>query len=270
MTISTGWVSLLTMVFNICHLPVVDSTNNYLRSLVDAPEGTCITADRQTAGRGRQSRNWHSAAGEGLYLSLLLRPASGIANLPLLSLTTAIAVAETFISIGLDRIDIKWPNDLLSTGRKISGILIETTGLQQSEPPRVIVGIGVNLNQRSFPPPLDETATSLLLERGESISIPAFRDQLLDRFSDWYTRWYDCGRDGGRDAIVSRWMALSSYGRGREVSVNLESTCLTGITEGLNRDGALLVRAADGQIHTILAGEVTRLRPLAPSQPSGS
>ncbi|MFN7623241.1 MAG: biotin--[acetyl-CoA-carboxylase] ligase [Acidobacteriota bacterium] len=252
------------MVFHISHLAIVDSTNTYLKSLVDAPEGTCVSADEQTAGRGRQNRNWHSAPGEGLYLSILLRPPRGRTDLPLLSLTAAIAVAETFLAIGLEKIDLKWPNDLLCSERKICGILVETAGLNQGGSPRVIVGIGVNLNQRAFPPPLDTTATSLLIESGAAMGAATFRDLLLERFSEWY----DCWREEGREQILTRWTALSSYATGREVSVKLESESLTGITEGLNRDGALLVRTVDGDLRTIIAGEVSRLRPVncAPKQ----
>ena len=246
------------MVFHISHLAIVDSTNTYLKSLVDAPEGTCVSADEQTAGRGRQNRNWHSAPGEGLYLSILLRPPRGRTDLPLLSLTAAIAVAETFLAIGLEKIDLKWPNDLLCSERKICGILVETAGLNQGGSPRVIVGIGVNLNQRAFPPPLDTTATSLLIESGAAMGAATFRDLLLERFSEWY----DCWREEGREQILTRWTALSSYAAGREVSVKLESESLTGITEGLNRDGALLVRTVDGDLRTIIAGEVSRLRPV--------
>ncbi len=246
------------MVFHISHLAIVDSTNTYLKSLVDAPEGTCVSADEQTAGRGRQNRNWHSAPGEGLYLSILLRPPRGRTDLALLSLTAAIAVAETFLSIGLEKIDLKWPNDLLCSERKICGILVETAGLNQGGSPRVIVGIGVNLNQRAFPPPLDTTATSLLIESGAAMGAATFRDLLLERFSEWY----DCWREEGREQILTRWTALSSYAAGREVSVKLESESLTGITEGLNRDGALLVRTVDGDLRTIIAGEVSRLRPV--------
>ncbi|MEY3282685.1 MAG: hypothetical protein RIR86_698 [Acidobacteriota bacterium] len=246
------------MVFHISHLAIVDSTNTYLKSLVDAPEGTCVSADEQTAGRGRQNRNWHSAPGEGLYLSILLRPPRGRTDLPLLSLTAAIAVAETFLAIGLEKIDLKWPNDLLCSERKICGILVETAGLNQGGSPRVIVGIGVNLNQRAFPPPLDTTATSLLIESGAAMGAATFRDLLLERFSEWY----DCWREEGREQILTRWTALSSYAAGREVSVKLESESLTGITEGLNRDGALLVRTIDGDLRTIIAGEVSRLRPV--------
>jgi BirA family biotin operon repressor/biotin-[acetyl-CoA-carboxylase] ligase len=246
------------MVFHISHLAIVDSTNTYLKSLVDAPEGTCVSADEQTAGRGRQNRNWHSAPGEGLYLSILLRPPRGRTDLPLLSLTAAIAVAETFLAIGLEKIDLKWPNDLLCSERKICGILVETAGLNQGGSPRVIVGIGVNLNQRAFPPPLDTTATSLLIESGAAMGAATFRDLLLERFSEWY----DCWREEGREHILTRWTALSSYAAGREVSVKLESESLTGITEGLNRDGALLVRTIDGDLRTIIAGEVSRLRPV--------
>ena len=252
------------MLFHISHLATVDSTNTYLKSLVDAPEGTCVSADEQTAGRGRQNRNWHSTPGEGLYLSILLRPPHGRTDLPLLSLTAAIAVAETFLTIGLEKIDLKWPNDLLCSERKICGILVETAGLNQGGSPRVIVGIGVNLNQRAFPPPLEATATSLLIESGAAMGAATFRDLLLERFSEWY----DCWREDGREQILTRWTALSSYATGREVSVKLESESLTGITEGLNRDGALLVRTVDGDLRTIIAGEVSRLRPVncAPKQ----
>lgn len=249
------------MSYQIHHLPVVDSTNTYLRSLVDAPEWTCVTAERQTAGRGRQNRHWYSEPGEGLYLSVLLRPVERLSPLPLISLAAAIAVAETVINLGITGVDIKWPNDLLIVDRKISGILVEATGLADGGHPRVIVGIGVNLNHRSFPPDLEGRATSLLNQLGRETKPERFRDQLLERLSEWYGHW----RSGKVEEILSRWLALSTYGHNREVTVTHGNKVLTGRTNGLTRDGALLLLTADGRVETIVAGDVTSLRPVAPS-----
>lgn len=249
------------MSFHFIHLPVVDSTNTYLRSLVDAPEWTCVTAERQTAGRGRQNRQWYSESGVGLYLSVLLRPSERLSPLSLISLVAAIAVAETLIKLDVTGIDIKWPNDLLVGGRKISGILVESTGLVTDGLPRVIVGIGVNLNQRSFPPDLEDRATSLFNQLGSETRPETFRDQLLERLSVWYCHW----RDGRVEQILSRWLALSTFGCDREVVVKHDHKVLTGHTNGLTPDGALLLRTADGSVHTIVAGDVTSLRPIVPA-----
>lgn len=246
----------MTKRYQIHHFATVDSTNTHLRGMVDAPEWTCVTADRQTAGRGRQDRQWHSAAGEGLYLSILLRPAAGTPELPLLSLTAAVAVAETLGEAGVAGVDIKWPNDLLVDERKICGILIESVGYGAAAPRRVIVGIGVNLNQTDFPAPLAETATSCRLVMGRIIDHDTFRDALLERFH----AWYECWRCGGTATILARWQALSSYGVGRQVAVDVGGELLTGETAGLDARGALLLRLPDGVLRTVIAGEVNRLR----------
>lgn len=249
--------------YQIVHLLTVDSTNTYLKSMVEAPEWTCVTADQQTAGRGRQGREWHSAPGDGLYLSILLRPTSAFRKLTELSLIAAIAVAETLIDlfgVGIaesgGKVDIKWPNDLLVDGRKISGILVESAGLANGESVRVVVGIGVNLNQTQFPAPLDTTATSCRLVSGQIVDHDSFRDQLLDRFWHWYQHWLA----GDSGMILSRWCELSSYASGRPVSVELDGQILTGITAGLDDHGALLLRTVDGGLRTIIAGEVHGLR----------
>lgn len=251
------------MVFNLLHLPSIDSTSSYLLSLIDAPEWTCVTADRQTAGRGRQNRNWFSPPGSGLYLSVLLRPTRPASGYPLISLAAAVSVAETLAELGLVTVDIKWPNDILAGGRKISGILIESSGLftgsNQNDSPRVIVGIGVNLNQRSFPSELAATATSLAAELDRETSAELFRDRLLPRLHKWYQTW----REGMAETIITRWLELSSYGYGREVMVSLDRETLTGHTCGLTPGGALLVRTAAGDIRTIFAGDVTMLRPIS-------
>jgi BirA family biotin operon repressor/biotin-[acetyl-CoA-carboxylase] ligase len=241
--------------FIIHHFATLGSTNDQLRQMTSAPQFTCVTADEQTAGRGRGDRAWHSTPGDGLYLSVLLRPALASEKLSLLSLLCAIAVAETVARYNIAGIDIKWPNDLLVNERKLSGILIEVTSAG-NESPRVIAGIGVNLNHQSFPDELSETATSMAIECGQRIDPSEFRDQLLRSLA----RWDETLRHGAEQAILERWQALSSYARGKNVAVTLGEECVTGVTDGLTESGALRLRTASGETRLIIAGEVSRVR----------
>lgn len=244
--------------FKIHRFRSLSSTNDILREMADAAEFTCVVAEAQTAGRGRNRRSWHSAPGEGLYLSLLLtpRPAAGI---PLISLMAAVSVAEALAGFGLGGIDIKWPNDVLVNGRKISGILVEGAS-QGSSAARLILGIGVNLNQRSFPGELAATATSILIESGRETPVDAFLELLLERIRQWYDRWNEDPAE-----IARRWEGLSSYARGRRVAVSLDGGGIEGVTGGLTPEGALRVIDAAGAPHIVIAGEVRSLR--AGSQP---
>lgn len=242
--------------FVIHHFPSLGSTNDHLKSMADAPEFTVVTASVQTAGRGRRDRSWHSASDDGLYLSLLLRPSMHASEISLISLLSAVAVAETLIECGAPQVDIKWPNDLLIGERKACGILIEgaSSGAGQQ---RLIVGIGINLNQREFPPEIRETATSLALALDRSVEVAEVRDLLLARLARWYEVW----RSGGTREILSRYAELSSYVEGRPVRVLTDGAEIEGVTAGITASGALLLRTTNGERRTIIAGEVVRLRP---------
>ena len=233
----------------------LSSTNDLLKELADAPEFTCIVAAEQTAGRGRRDRSWHSSPGDGLYLSILLRPQSPSPNVPLLSLMAAVAVAETMIRREVQGVDIKWPNDVLLDHRKVCGILAEGANAG-SGAIRIVLGIGVNLNQQSFPPELRETATSLFIETGNRMDVEEFRDQLLERVAHWYDVW----RRNEFAKIIDRWQELSSFARGQKVVVRLDEEHVFGVTDGLTATGALRLRTDDGESRTILAGEVAQLR----------
>ncbi|MBO0722367.1 MAG: biotin--[acetyl-CoA-carboxylase] ligase [Blastocatellia bacterium] len=239
--------------FRIHHLTSIDSTNDYLKKMMEAHEFTCVVADGQTAGRGRHGRNWHSAPGEGLYLSVLLCPQAPAAKIPSLSLMAGIAVAEVLLARDVPSVDIKWPNDVLVNERKVCGILVEGTSIG-SDRHRIILGIGVNLNHRSFPQKLSQTATSLLIETGRPVDIVDFRQQLLERIAHWYERWKQS------DEVIDRFQELSSYARGKAVIVTLDDGQITGETAGLLPTGALRVATGDGKVRQILAGDVMRLR----------
>jgi BirA family biotin operon repressor/biotin-[acetyl-CoA-carboxylase] ligase len=240
------------------HFESVGSTNDVLKSMVDAPELTCVTADQQTSGRGRRSRSWLSTSGDGLYLSILLRPRLDAGELPVLGLMSAVVVAETLVAYGVAGVDIKWPNDVLIKSRKVAGILAEVVGAVTGQ--RVIIGIGVNLNHRSFPADLAESATSVLIETDRAADVIEFRDLLLGQFQEWYRR---ICRKGTGEAI-DRWQELSTYARGRRVLVVIDDQQIEGETAGLTPKGALRLRTDDGGLRTIVAGEVSTVRiPLA-------
>lgn len=223
--------------------------------MVDAPEFTCVVADEQIAGRGRHSRTWQSTTGDGLYLSVLLCPREYSSKIPLLSLMAGIAVAEILIERGVKGVDIKWPNDVLVNERKICGILAEGTS-SGSDIQRIILGIGVNLNHKSFQGELSQRATSLAIETGHQVVIGEFRDQLLERIAQWYEGW----NRGETPAIISRFEELSSYARGKRVIVKLDAERIIGETTGLTETGALCLIASDGRLRNMLAGEVLNLR----------
>ncbi len=240
--------------FTIHHFATLGSTNDYLKDLADAPEFTCVIADQQTAGRGRRTRTWVSTPGEGLYLSVLLRPPLGT-NIALLSLLAAVAVAETIAQYDVAGLDIKWPNDVLLGERKVCGILVEGAS-SGAHAARIIIGIGINLNHQQFPPEISATATSLALQLGHTVDAAEFRDRLLARLAHWYTRWQ---HDEVR-SVIERWQQLSSYAHGQPVAVTLDDEQVTGTTTGLSKDGALLLQLPDGTMRTLLVGEVARLR----------
>jgi BirA family transcriptional regulator, biotin operon repressor / biotin---[acetyl-CoA-carboxylase] ligase len=240
--------------FIIHHFTSIDSTNDQLKKMISAPEFTCVIADQQTAGRGRHDRTWHSAPGDGLYLSVLLCP-QGASRIPSLSLMAGIAVAEVLIARDISGVDIKWPNDVLVNDRKVCGVLVEGTS-SGSNRHRIVIGIGVNLNHRSFPQKLSRTATSLLLETGTPVDIDEFCGQLLERIADWYERW----KLG--DGIINRFQELSSYAKGRMVIATLGDEQIAGQTAGLSETGALRVATGDGGEKIIMAGEVMKVRTL--------
>lgn len=221
-----------------------------------ADEGLCIIARQQTAGRGRHGRTWVSEPNAGLYFSMVLRPRFGREHLPLITLMAGVAVHDTLRDLGLDP-DIKWVNDVLISEKKIAGILAEA--VETPAGLAVILGIGINLRSENFSPDLAETATSIA-ESGT----PCGADEVAERLTGFLTYFYDILRGpGGKAAIIDEWRRRSSYFSGREVRVTVAGVPVEGTTDGLEANGALRLRAHDGSITVIHAGDVERLRPRA-------
>ncbi len=235
----------------------VDSTNTAALSAAAAGalEGSVFLAEEQTAGRGRGGHDWLSERSVGIYASVLLRPPLAPADVLVLSLLAGLAVADAVAETSGHRPDLRWPNDLLFAGRKFCGILIELTA-EATRLRHVVVGIGVNVNQVSFPAPLQDAATSLRLETSHPSSRVMLAAAILKALDREYRRLAAAPTET-RPELIRRFEAASSTARGCRVRVEDEGG-YEGVTDGLDDRGFLRVRTATG-VRTVLSGSV---RPL--------
>jgi BirA family biotin operon repressor/biotin-[acetyl-CoA-carboxylase] ligase len=243
---------------NILRFDALPSTNTEAagQALRGAPEGLCVVAREQTEGRGRAGRVWVSPADAGLYFSIVLRPAKlAVRAWPLITLMTALAVRDALKESCELETDIKWPNDIIVVERKLSGILAETVETETGR--AVVVGIGINLDNRAFPPELKDIATSVSSLTGSAPDT----EQLLQALIRAIRRHYEILQAANGEAeTIHAWTARSSYAQGRRVRVAQMEETFEGWTRGLETDGALRVETDQGEIKIIHAGDVTSLR----------
>jgi BirA family biotin operon repressor/biotin-[acetyl-CoA-carboxylase] ligase len=236
---------------------VVETTNVEANRLAreGKPEGTLVVADEQTKGRGRRGRSWTSPPGTGLYCSIVLRPRCAPDRLPALTLTAGVATATAIQQVGLVP-QLKWPNDILISGRKVGGILTETV-FDRKQVDFAILGIGINVNTaaEAFPASIRKQATSLSLSLGKPVSRIVLLQNLLIKLEHYY------GLFSGEDlaSVIHGWSELDST-LGREVEVSLPEGRLRGVAEAIEPDGTLLVREGTGHLHRIVAGDVVHCR----------
>jgi BirA family biotin operon repressor/biotin-[acetyl-CoA-carboxylase] ligase len=225
------------------------STNDTALALAadGAAEGLVVIADAQTAGRGRQGRVWHSPAASGLYVSVILRPAARAASL--LTLAAGVALAEGVEAATALTADIKWPNDLLIGRRKLAGILAESAAAGLA---CVVLGYGINVHAREWPADIQTRATSLESELGRSVERWALCAHTLSALA----RRYRDLKAGRFDAILDAWRRRSPSCRDARVSWHTPAGLVSGITAGIDDQGALLVRAGE-RIDRIVGGAVT-------------
>lgn len=220
-----------------------------------APEGLCVVAREQTAGRGRQERAWVSPMDAGLYFSIVLRPRLEVAAWPLLTLMASVAVCDALAETCGLSVDIKWPNDIHARERKLCGILAETVETKTER--AVIVGIGINLNQRAFPVELQEQATSIEAEN----SAPPDKESLLSALVQHLARRYaQLHEVDGQAEMLRAWTARSSYANGKHVRVNAGTANFEGVTRGLESDGALRVETINGELKIVRAADIFSVR----------
>jgi BirA family biotin operon repressor/biotin-[acetyl-CoA-carboxylase] ligase len=241
----------------IYHFFKTDSTNRVAMEMGYAgePEGAVVLAEEQTAGRGRAGRSWHSERAAGIYVTLLLRPRLAPVQAPLLTMMAGLSAQTAVQAVSGLAVDLKWPNDLLIRGKKAGGILTE----MHAEPNQVrfvIVGIGLNVNQEKFSGELAALATSLRAETSKPQSRLDLLVRLLREFETDYNRFLK----EGAASVVERFEKVSSYAMGKRVRVSNGMEGFAGVTAGLAPEGLLRVKREDGQVVTVIAGDVTEAR----------
>ena len=233
-------------------LAETDSTNAEIsRRLAKHPpeQGLIILADSQTDGKGRLGRTWYSAPGTGVYISTLIRPNLPPEQLPILTLmaglATAIAVNE-FIS---NRVQLKWPNDLLLNGKKIAGVLCENYSTQ---PPAVIIGIGINVNHSQFPSEIKDIATSLKLETGLKINRTSLIKNLIIQLDFQYNEL----KNNEIEKLLERWCQNTDL-FGKTITINKGNQKITGKALRLDKLGRLVIADKSGDELVLDSGEVS-------------
>ena len=229
----------------------IDSTNLEARRRIEAGEATpvWVTAGRQTAGRGRRGRSWETTDGN-LAATLLMTTNKAPIEAAQVAFVAALAVADlagAFAPPAL--VSLKWPNDTLVSGRKVSGILVESGALASGEL-WLAVGIGVNLAQA--PSGLERPATALANHMRRPPPAPL---EALAILAEKMEKWRGLWEASGFAAIAEAW-TLRAHGLGQKCVARLPGESLEGIAEGLDPDGALRLRLADGSLRRITAGDV--------------
>jgi BirA family transcriptional regulator, biotin operon repressor / biotin---[acetyl-CoA-carboxylase] ligase len=239
------------------HYFKIGSTNTAAMeaAAVGAPEGSVFLAEQQTAGRGRGGHSWHSAQSDGIYCSVVLRPAVPPSEALVLSLAAGLAVQAAVQQIDSQlSADLKWPNDLLIDGRKFCGILTEMNA-EATRVRHLVIGIGINVNQAEFPADLQGTATSLRMASGRTWSRTELCAALLKSLDREYRDFRS--QADARKSILRRFEEQSSSVRGQKVRIE-ENGGFDGVTDGLDADGFLRVKTAQG-LRTVLSGTVKLL-----------
>jgi BirA family biotin operon repressor/biotin-[acetyl-CoA-carboxylase] ligase len=213
--------------------PTIDST---MRAAAGLPVGSVVLAGEQTAGQGRHGHTWHSEPGAGIYCSMVLNPA------PVLTLAIGLAAVEAITEVTGQACDLRWPNDLMLSGKKCAGILVLLVdGL-------AIAGIGINVNHTAFPPALAEEATSLRLHSGREACLTDIVIALIPAIERLAAL--------PAEDVLDLFTHASGYASGRRVVVHQPDGDVHGVTAGLDPAGFLKVRQDDGTYTLILAGGV--------------
>lgn len=233
---------------------LIPSTNDRAKTLAaeGADEGTLVVAEEQNAGRGRKGRSWLASKGEGILMSVILRPTMSPSEASRITLMTAVALAETLLEVTGLPVLIKWPNDILIRGKKLAGILTEMS-MEMDLVDYVVVGLGLNVNTPAnrFPRDIARIASSLHAETGKTWS----RAGLVRRFLFWFEHYYDKITGQGFSAVMRRWKELSDI-IGRRVTVAMVDEKKNGRVRDVDDDGVLILEDEAGQIHRIMSGDV--------------
>ena len=238
------------MIGSVVHrFDTVGSTNDVARELAlnGAPEGTVVVAAEQTKGRGSRGRVWLSAPGENLLVSVILRPNIPAERLGELAFVASVAVAGTIRECCELDASIKWPNDVRVSGKKIAGIIVETTK------DAAIIGIGLNVNWTNLPEEIVDTATSVAIESGRRVDADCVLKALLADLDIAYGVY----RARGFSRTLHDWRQLEST-TGKEVIIEVNGDSVQGFAVDIDEHGSLVVELATGERRSIPAATLVR------------
>lgn len=239
---------------NVFYYEEIDSTNTQSKRLAeeDAPAGTLVVAERQTKGKGRRGRIWDSPAESAIYMSLLFRPQIQPDRASMLTLVSGLSVAQAIRELYDADVQIKWPNDIVLNGKKLVGILTEMSA-QMNYIEYLVVGIGINANQRDFPEELKDKATSLEQELGQKINRSVLIATCMKKIEENYEIFV---KTQDLQALMDAYQKVL-INQDQQVRVLEPGNEYTGIARGINAMGELLVEREDGTITEVYAGEVS-------------
>ncbi len=238
------------------HYELLDSTNKKAKELAEAgcPHGTLVTAAGQEAGVGRRGRTWSSESGQGIYMSMVLRPQLPTENASMLTLVAAMAVSKAIYGIIKDCgifPFIKWPNDIVIRGKKVCGILTEMS-TKNGEIDYIVIGIGINVHNRHFPENIEHMATSIELEIGHDVAREALGPLVLQEFE----KYYDIFMQEQDLSLLQEEYQKMSANKGRKVTVLDPAGDFEGTARGITSRGELIVDTEAGQ-RLVSSGEVS-------------
>lgn len=238
--------------YHLLSFDLLDSTNEEAKRIAKSGggHGAFIWAKRQTAGKGRLGRSWVSAEGN-LFVSILLQPQKTLPELSQLSFVAAIAVIDSLIPLLKpgQNLQCKWPNDILLDGKKLGGILLESFRSGEGSAQWVTVGVGINVD--SFPPQTDFPATCLKDAGVELISAKIILSRFIHHFIESYNMW----NKKGFAPVRKEWLQ-SAWNMGKPVCARLPDGEVRGFAEGIDEQGSLVLKLADGKKQLVLAGDI--------------
>ncbi len=239
----------------IIYLEETDSTNSdaFDLAMKGVDEGWVVIAGSQRSGKGRRGRIWSSPGGQNIYLSVVLRPNVSSKKASLLNILAAVSVAETLDDYVPKGVSIKWPNDVMVNGKKISGILLEM-GSEGAGKNFYVLGIGIDLNcsKKDLPQEVSEIATSLYIELGYKVSIKDVLFKLFYRMDNWYGK-YTSLEFGD---IIDRFRVFCET-TGRRIRIEVGGRDISGVAIGVDGDGFLIVEDDEGDIHKAVSGDLS-------------
>lgn len=243
---------------DVVSLGVVDSTNSFAMELADkgASHGTVVIADSQTKGRGRMGRTWISPPGGNIYMSVILTPPIGSKEATLLTIMAGVACCSALRNTTGLPVEIRWPNDLMVSHKKLGGILTEIkSGGDKIVYAVMGIGINVNIKVEDLPPEVGMIATSVRIEKGKTEPRTFLMAEILNELD----RWYRVFAQKGVNTLLNEWRRLTSM-MGKPVQVTMGDEIINGLAYDIDDEGMLIVKLSSGSLKRISFGDLVVLR----------